>query len=228
MATINQLVSEIAHSLQQPNSVPVRRAIKLAIIHARNELIRKGFNNHHITDKVIQQRFKVELIDVPDGDLANTESLGLIAIKRTKNKVPRPTRLDHNLPFHSVRTAGVKNPIEIPFVKEASSKFYKHLPGMCHGVTYDYINEYVYINTTSESVISAIGSIIIESVFEYPHLIETETKDGVLDIDLVSDNDEFLLPEDMIGDIKKLVLETFNPEVVRETNEIPTPNLVRG
>lgn len=228
MATINQLVSEIAHSLQQPNSVPVRRAIKLAIIHARNELIRKGFNNHHITDKVIQQRFKVELIDVPDGDLANTESLGLIAIKRTKNKVPRPTRLDHNLPFHSVRTAGVKNPIEIPFVKEASSKFYKHLPGMCHGVTYDYINEYVYINTTSESVISAIGSIIIESVFEYPHLIETETKDGVLDIDLVNDNDEFLLPEDMIGDIKKLVLETFNPEVVRETNEIPTPNLVRG
>lgn len=228
MATINQLVSEIAHSLQQPNSVPVRRAIKLAIIHARNELIRKGFNNHHITDKVIQQRFRVELIDVPDGDLANTESLGLITIKRTKNKVPRPTRLDHNLPFHSVRTAGVQNPIEIPFVKEASSKFYKHLPGMCHGVTYDYINEYVYINTTSESVISAIGSIIIESVFEYPHLIETETKDGVLDIDLVSDNDEFLLPEDMIGDIKKLVLETFNPEVVRETNEIPTPNLVRG
>ena len=228
MATINQLVSEIAHSLQQPNSVPVRRAIKLAIIHARNELIRKGFNNHHITDKVIQQRFKVELIDVPDGDLASTANLGLITIKRTKNKVPRPTRLDHNLPFHSVRTAGVKNPIEIPFVKEASSKFYKHLPGMCHGVTYDYINEYVYINTTSESVISAIGSIIIESVFEYPHLIETETKDGVLDIDLVSDDDEFLLPEDMIGDIKKLVLETFNPQVVRETNEIPTPNLVRG
>ena len=85
MATINQLVSEIAHSLQQPNSVPVRRAIKLAIIHARNELIRKGFNNHHITDKVIQQRFKVELIDVPDGDLANTESLGLITIKRTND-----------------------------------------------------------------------------------------------------------------------------------------------
>lgn len=228
MATINQLVSEIAHSLQQPNSVPVRRAIKLAIIHARNELIRKGFNNHHITDKVIQQRFRVELIDVPDGDLANTANLGLITIKRSKNKVPRPTRLDHNLPFHSVRTVGVKNPIEIPFVKEASSKFYKHLPGMCHGVTYDYINEYVYINTTSESVISAIGNIIIESVFEYPHLIETETKDGVLDIDSVSDDDEFLLPEDMIGDIKKLVLETFNPNVIRETNEIPTPNLVRG
>lgn len=228
MATINQLVSEIAHSLQQPNSVPVRRAIKLAIIHARNELIRKGFNNHHITDKVIQQRFRVELIDVPDGDLASATNLGLITIKRSRKKVPRPTRLDHNLPFHSVRTAGVKNPIEIPFVKEASSKFYKHLPGMCHGVTYDYINEYVYINTTSESVISAIGSIIIESVFEYPHLIKTETKDGVLDIDSVSDDDEFLLPEDMIGDIKKLVLETFNTEVVRETNEIPTPNLVRG
>ena len=228
MATINQLVSEIAHSVQQADSVPVRRAIRLAIIHARNELIRKGFNNHHYTDKVLQQRFRVELIDVPDGDLAGSSSLGLNTIKRTKSKVPRPTRLDNNTPFHSVRTAGVQNPIEVPFVKEASSKFYKHLPGMCPSVTYDYINEYVYINATEPSVFSALGCIIIESVFEYPHLIATETESGVLDINTIDDDYEFLLPEDMVGDIKKLVLETFNPNIVRQTNEIPTPNLVRS
>lgn len=38
MASINQLVSEIAHSLQQADSIPVRRAIKLGIIHARNKI----------------------------------------------------------------------------------------------------------------------------------------------------------------------------------------------
>ena len=220
MSSIAQLVSEIAHSLKQPDSIPVRKGIKLAIIHARNELIRRSHDNNHITDKVLQQRFKLSLIDVPDGDLANSENVVNTKIKRTAVKVPRPTRLNHNIPFHSVRTVGMTAPIEIPFAKEASSKYYAHLPGICRPVTYDYINEYIYINTVADNMFSQLGAIVIESVFEYPHIIPTETKDGVLNIDNIDDNDEFLLPEDMIGNIKKLVLETWNPEVIRDTNEI--------
>ena len=220
MSSIAQLVSEIAHSLKQPDSVPVRRSIKLGIIHARNELIRKSYDNHHITDKVLQQRFKVTLIDVPDGDLFNSQNVVNNTIKRTSTKVPRPTRLSNNLPFHSVRTAGVENPFEIPFVKEASSKFYTNLPGMCPAVTYDYINEYIYINTNKNTSFDNLGSIIIESVFEYPHIIHVETFDTEFNIDSIDDNDEFLLPEDMIGSIKKLVLESWHPEVIRDTNEV--------
>ncbi len=220
MSSIAQLVSEIAHSLKQPDSVPVRKGIKLAIIHARNELIRRSYDNNHITDKVLQQRFKLSLIDVPDGDLNESEDVVSTRIKRTAVKVPRPTRLTNNLPFHSVRTVGMTNPIEIPFVKEASSKFYAHLPGLCNVITYDYINEYIYINATKDDAFAQLGAIIIESVFEYPHLIPTETVEDVFNLDNVDDNDEFLLPEDMIGNIKKLVLETWNPEVIRDTNEI--------
>ena len=227
MSSLNQLISEIAHSVKQPDSVPVRRAIKLSIVHARNELIRRSFENHKVTDKVLQQRFKLSLIDVPDGDLNGTKDVINTIIKRTANKVPRPTRLTNNLPFHSVRTAGVKNPIEIAFVKETSSKFYKHLPGMCSVITYDYINGYIYINTINTPELSELGNIIVESVFEYPHLIETETHEGVIDIDAINDDDEFLLPEDMIGDIKKLVLETFNAQVPRDTNEIPSANMAQ-
>lgn len=227
MSSLNQLVSEIAHSLRQQDSVPVRRAIKLSIIHARNELIRKSYESHKITDKVLQQRFRLSLIDVPDGDLAGTKGVVNTVIKRTTNKVPRPVRLTNNLPFHSVRTAGVENPIEIAFVKEASSRFYKSLPGMCPIITYDYINEYIYINTLEHPDLNTLGNIIVESVFEYPHIIETETFEGKLDIDSIDDNDEFLLPEDMIGNIKKLVLETFNPQVIRDTNEIPSANITQ-
>lgn len=227
MGSLNQLISEIAHSVKQPDSVPVRRAIKLAIIHARNELIRKSFESHKITDKVLQQRFRITLIDVPDGDILGTEELDLCTIKRTKTKVPRPTRLTNNLPFHSVRTTGVKNPIEIPFVKEASAKYYKFLPGMCPKLSYDYINGYIYINVIDDEKFTDINSIIIESVFEYPHIIETETIEGKLNINDIDDNDEFLLPEDMIGAIKKLVLETFNVEVIRDTNVIPPENIVK-
>ena len=31
----------------------------------------------------------------------------------------------------------------------------------------------------------------------------------------------------MIYDIKKLTLDEMNPQVVRQTNEIPTPNLTK-
>lgn len=226
MSSIAQLVSEIAHSVKQPNSVPVRRAIKLSIIHARNNLIRKSFNNHNYSDKVLQQRFRVSLIDVPDGDIYGSEGIITNTIKRTANKVPRPVRLTNNLPFHSVRTVGVTNPHEIAFVKEASAKFYNSLPGMCPIITYDYINEYIYVNIQKDSVLNNLGAIVIESIFEYPHIIETETVEGKLDINAIDDNDEFLLPEDMIDAIKQIVLETWNKEIIRNTNEVPAPNIV--
>lgn len=227
MATINQLISEIAHSLKQPNSVPVRQAIKLGIIHARNEAIRRTYTNHNYTDKVLEQRFRVQLINIPDGDINGTEDLNLPIIKRSKNKIPRPVRLTNNLPFHSVRSIGVTNTINIPFIREHVMKNYAALPGMCPTIGYDYINEYLYISSPVEGVINTINAVVIESVFEYPHIIETETIEGKLDINSVSDDDEFLLPEDMIGTIKKFILETWNPQVIRETNEVNGINKVQ-
>lgn len=226
MSSIAQLVSEIAHSVKQPDSIPVRRAIKLGIIHVRNEIIRRNYGNHNYTDKVLQQRFKLTLTNVPDGDLYGSDNLDVARIKRTLNKVPRPTRLANGLPFHSVRTIGVKKPMEIAFVKEASARYYDSLPGMCPVITYDYINEYIYVNIPENSVFSNLTAIVVESVFEYPHLIPTETVNGKVNIDNIDDNDEFLLPEDMISTVKKIILETWNPEVIRDTNEIPSENLV--
>ena len=224
MASINQLVSEIAHSIQQANSVPVRRAIRLAVIHNRNKLIRQSFEKHNYIDKVVQQRFRISLINVPDADLPNSSDFDLPIIKRSVQRVPRPTRIDNNLPFLSVRTAGVDNPIEIAFVKEASSKFYKHLPGFCRNVTYDYINQYIYINTINDADFKNLNSIIIESPFEYPIEITEEHIDGNYNYD---DDDEFMISEDMIYDLKKLVLDEMNPQIVRQTNETPTPNLIK-
>lgn len=224
MASINQLISEIAHTIQQADSVPVKRQIKLGIIHARNELIRQTYANNHLIDKSLQQRFRCTLINISEGDLSNTNDIDLKRIKRSKQRVPKPTRLCNGLPFHSVRTIGVENPIEIPFTKEVSSKFYKYLPGMSCIPTYDYINGYLYIDTTRNDKFNNLGSVIIEGVFEYPFEINEEHFDNNYEY---SDDDEFMIPEDMIGTIKKLVLETFNPQIVRQTNEIPNPNLVK-
>lgn len=216
MASINQLVSEIAHSIQQPNSIPVRRAIKEYIYYARNEFIRRSFERHNYVDKVLEQRIKLSLEKVNDGDIpAGDYDSNIPKILRTVQKVPRSTRLTNNLPFLSVRTIGVTNPIEIPFVKEASSKFYKSLPGFCPKVTYDYINERIYINPL-DGELNDISAIVVESIFERPDVIRMEDLPEGTDID----DDEFLLPEDMIPDITIQVLRLLNGQIVRETEEV--------
>lgn len=221
MSSINQIISELAHSVKQADSVPVRNALRLSIIHARNKLLRESYKNHGYADKGLYQRIKLSLTDVPDGDL---EELVDIApyIKRTNNKVPRPTRFVNNTPFQSVRTVGYRNPIEIPFVPETVAATYKYLPGMCHDVSYDYINEYIYIFCDEDSKFARMNNVIVESVFEQPQLIETETSNcGENFNENSTDDNEFLIPEDIIEDLKQIVLANFNANVVRNTNEIP-------
>ena len=55
------LVSEFAHSVGEPNNKALRENIKLLIIHTRNEIIRRSYENHGYVDKVLTQRFKVSL-----------------------------------------------------------------------------------------------------------------------------------------------------------------------
>ena len=224
MASINQLVSDIAHSLQQADSVPVRRAVRLAVIHSRNQLIRQSFEQHRFIDKSTQQSFRVTLTTIPDGDIPNSQSFDLPIVLRSKQRVPRPVRLSQDLPFLSVRTNGLTHATEIPYIKAASQKYYNMLPGFCPAVMYDYINQYLYINAIDSPEFKTLGSIIIEAPFENPFEI---TEDHIEGSTIYSDDDEFMISEDMINNIKKLVLETWNPEVIRETNEIPTQNLVK-
>lgn len=235
MPTIKQLTSEIAHSIQQQDNVAAKRAITLSIIHTRNQLIRHSYERHNYIDRGLQQRFRCKVQDVPDGDLVGFNNS--TKIKRTVNKVPRPIRLTNNLPFSAVRTIGVDNHIEIAFVKTASSKYYNDLPGFCPSVTYDYINDYIYIDTTKNNILNNIEFITVEAAFEYPNLIldnlyqddnfeELNLYDGITpeisDKLIELEDNEFLIPEDMVNDIKKLVLENIVGQLVKQTNEIPS------
>lgn len=233
MATLNQLISEIAHAAGSPNTLAVRRNIRQAIIHTRNELIRQNYERHGYTDKGLEQRFRLELVDVPDGDVYGTKELNLPLIKRTKNKVPRPVRLINNTPFQSIRTSGVYN-LSVPFVREHAAQFYNQLVGLCRILRYDYINEYLYIYSNSNDILDNVNYITVESPFEYPHLIKEETVEAAgeyhhsdyNDSEELDDN-EFLLPEDMIGQIKDIIFKRNLLNVAREGNETPIENLTR-
>lgn len=220
MASISELVSEIAHSIKQPNNEALKENIKLLIMQTRNEVIRRSFENHGYVDRILTQRFRVELIDVNDGDVELPEELDdsfITKIKRTKNIVPRPVRLPNNLPFDRVSTVGYKTNKEIPFVKETTARFVKSVPGFCGNISYDYINGYIYVFPSNNKQIP-FNKIIIESAFEHPN--EIDLANGITDeLSVLIDENEYLLSEDMIGQIKELVYKRGFFDNVRETNE---------
>lgn len=222
MASIAQLVSEMAHAVRQPNNKALRENLKLLIIQTRNEVIRRSYENHGYVDKILTQRFKVSLTTVNDGDIQLPEGYDdydITKIKRTLQRVPRPVRLTNNLPFDRVSSAGFKTNREFPYIKETSARFRSAVPGLCGMPCYDYINEYIYIFPADNKSFD-LNTIIIESAFEHPNEISlingTETLDSIW-----LDENEYLLSEDMIGQIKEIIYKRDLIDTVRETDEIP-------
>lgn len=225
MACIAALVSEFAHSIGQPNNKALRQNIRNLIIYTRNEVIRRSYENHSYVDKHLVQRFKVSLTDINDGDIELPEDVDVDAvplIKRTLQKVPKPVRLTNNLPFDRVSTAGYATNREFPFIKETSARFRQHLPGMCGMPCYDYINGYIYIFPINGRSID-VNAIVIESAFEHPN--EIQSSNGEVDeYKLLMDENEWLLSEDMVGQIKEIIYKRDLLSTVRETNERPEFN----
>lgn len=222
MASISMLVSEFAHSLGQPNNKALRENIKLLIIHTRNEIVRRSFENHNYVDKGLVQRFRVQLTDVNDGDIVIPEEYGEVEIdkvKRTLNKVPTPVRLTNNLPFDRVSSVGYKTSREFPFIKETSARFRSSVPGLCGMPCYDYINGYIYIFPSGNNSFD-LSQIVIESAFEYP--TEIQINNGEVDgMNAMMEENEFLMSEDMIGQLKEIIYKRDLLNTVRQTNEIP-------
>ena len=220
MASIAQLVSEFAHSLGQPNNQALRNNIKSLIIHTRAEVIRRSYENHNYIDKGLTQRYRVSLISVNDGDIELPDGVSVDKIKRTKQKVQRPVRLTNNLPFDRVSTVGYKTNREIPFIKETVARFRGSLPGMCGAISYDYINDYIYIYPASNNKALNLGAIVIESAFEHPNQIILENGDAN-ELDVALDDNEWILSEDMVGQIKEIIYKRDLLNQVRQTDEIP-------
>lgn len=99
MASLNQIVSEIAHAIHQPNNFTTRQTIRSAVIHTFNEQIRQTYERHANVDKILMQRYRVSLISVPDGDIFQSLVSTKYKVKRSKVRIPRPVRLDNNLPL---------------------------------------------------------------------------------------------------------------------------------
>ena len=222
MASIAQLVSEFAHTLGEPNNFGLRQHIKLIVLQTRNEVIRHSFENHGYVDRVLTQRYRVSLTEVNDGEIQLPEGYDesdITKIKRTLQQVPRPVRLTNNLPFDRVSSVGYKTNREFPFIKETSARFRSAVPGLCATPCYDYINGFIYLFPADNKPIM-INKIVIESAFEHPTTIEMDN--GLVDpMSILDESNEWLLSEDMIGQIKEIILKRGLLNGNHRTNEIP-------
>lgn len=222
MASLAQLVSEFAHTLGEPNNKGLREHIKLVVCQTRNEVIRRSFENHGYVDRVLTQRYKVSLTEVNDGEIELPEGYDesdITKIKRTLQQVPRPVRLTNNLPFDRVSSVGFKTNREFPFIKETSARFRSAVPGLCAMPCYDYINGFIYLFPVDNKPIM-LNKIIIESAFEHPTMIEIDNG-LVSDEQIFDESNEWLLSEDMIGQIKEIILKRGLLNGNHRTNEIP-------
>lgn len=222
MASLAQLVSEFAHTLGEPNNKGLREHIKLVVCQVRNEVIRRSFENHGYVDRVLTQRYKVSLTEINDGEIELPEGYDdsdVTKIKRTLQQVPRPVRLTNNLPFDRVSSVGFKTNREFPFIKETSARFRSAVPGLCATPCYDYINGFIYLFPADGKELM-INKIVIESAFEHPTYIEMDN--GLIsDEDLLDESNEWLLSEDMIGQIKEIIIKRGLLNGNHRTNEIP-------
>lgn len=230
MASLNQIVSEIANSLGQPNNYALRENIRSIFLHEYSESVRRTYENHGFIDSNLQQKFVVELEDVTDGSYHHEPALYssfINTVKRTKNRVPKPVRLINNLPFTSVSTRGYRNPITIPFSRETRGQFYKDVPGLCGSLTYDYVNDYIYILPSNSGLINSINQIAIEAAFEFPYDVQKIIREGDDTYDWFDPENEYAFSEDMIGSIKDRMNSRNFFEVNRESNEQPLNSRVK-
>ena len=219
MSSLNQLISEIAHSIQQPNNVGALRAIRQGIIHSRNELIRQSYSNHNYTDKILKQNYNLVINPYDD----STYTYNFKIVLRSDSKIKRPIRLSNNLPFHSVKLIQEGKNYVCAYTQHNSIEFYKFMPGMENAILYDIINDYLFIFSNNAKInIENYTYANIEGIFEYPHILTQEDLDTNY-----NDDNEFFLPEDLVNAVKKLTLETLNAKVKLETNEVPHNNLVK-
>lgn len=227
MASIAMMVSELAHSLGQPNNHVLRENLKLLIIQTRNECIRRSYENHGYVDKGLTQRFRVTLIEVNDGDITIPDEIkdyvAIDKIKRTTEKVPRPIRLTNNLPFDRVSSVGYATNREFPYIKETTARFRNSVPGLCGAISYDYINEYLFLYPPRRGTLE-LDQIVIESSFEHPNEISLGNGEITTD-NLIYDDNEYLIPEDMYGQIKDIIYKRDLLNQHRETDE--TPNVIK-
>ncbi len=164
MATLNEIVYNIATQVGKPDDAVLRERIKLMVAYYRALFIRQDQQrNFSVPSQFIQSLDCLEMEEASAMECCYQENIGC-TVWRTKLKVPRPVRLYDGTDFTYVGTVDGKQPYQRTTPVQADysrySKWSKVLP------QYIYTNDRIYVYNTTPI------KILVRGIFEDPTHLE--------------------------------------------------------
>lgn len=235
MASLNQLVSQVAIKYGKTFDHGLRESTRSLILQLRNQEIRRSYTGNGLIDQVFKQSFIVECIEVSFDEFDFKEKSvrdvygGKRIHLRTRNRVPRPIRFTNNIPFTTIRCPGYKS-LPLMYAPDYMVSTYSTNKDFRNKMYYTYKNNLIYFYNVGEKYLDfhsnesshpvwipdeeketpiegeKIYYMLIEAPFEKPHLIDVNDN---LDYEYFDDN-EYLIPEDMIPAILNQIYANYN------------------
>ena len=198
MASLKEIVAELADSLNRPFDSLLIERLKLLVRHERATLVRQTINKDG-HDKHFRQRYIVsslEQTDISDISGVDSECLGL----KTTNKIPVPLRYKTDVPFLYVGATDFSTAFR--YAHPTENKYKRYLPMISNGLTYYWIDDYIYVFGNLK-----LKKLAIEAVYENPEVV-LESNGEALGNGAIycTDDHEFPVTEDLINIIKAKLL----------------------
>jgi hypothetical protein len=151
MPSLNQIVSIISSRLDRPFDDMLKAEVKPLFINELSLLVRRSIDANGI-DSVYLASFDVELILIEGTDNLNLQSD--YKVLRSVNRVPIPVRYKTPVPFVYVGTVNGEN--SFGYSKEHESKNNKELPFIGNQITYDFVNQYIFVRNNTKLNIARV------------------------------------------------------------------------
>ena len=212
MASIKEIATEIVEALGQVDNVPLYNRVKRLIIEGRAELIRRDVTKSGIDDDYIQY-VPINMIKVPSIDLPEVSPNLCGSVLRSKNRIPTTVRIANNTPFMYVGTSDRGYPYVYAtnatgISRMRNSRYFTNVTMYC------FVNGYIYVYSNDNN----IASITIGHPFVNPHLIDDSN--STFNKEYVEDTDEFLIPEDMLRELKAIIFKTDFAIAITDDREV--------
>ena len=164
MATLNEIVYNIAETVGKGLDVILRERLKFTVKYYRAEFIRQDIERNGISS-VFQQRFTAKLVKT---DLADSCALTVgCTVLKTEKPIPTPVRIKTSGGlFKYVGTADFADAFSYREVQELKYSKYNKFTG--NSISYDYKNNHIYVFNNTK-----IKFVTVQGIFEDPESVNS-------------------------------------------------------
>jgi len=198
MATLNEIVYNIAEQVDKGDDAVLRQRLKFMVGYYRAQFIRQDQQRKHsLPSQFVQSLDCLEMEKSNIIECCEVDDVGC-TVWRTKKEIPKPVRIYDGSEFAYVGTADAKQPYQrTTSVQHEYSRYNKYVNGMPQ---YIYTNDRIYVLNARPK------KILVKAIFEAPEELEGFTCcDGTT---VFSSDKEYPISMDMVQRITQSILAT--------------------